>query len=209
VATRTEQAQLNAFGRRIAEALQHGEVTVPTADEKKISPSPHYRDTLRRFVSQGTAMPNPSDWEPIWKKRSTAIAPRPEKRRRSVIRQSGRTYIIRRQRKRRAPSAWELGKELVRRRPLGGRARQRLGAGQDADPREAPCETSSLIRGVVALFHAATSTTSGQSRSRIEPGGIGKHLARDHGGLPFSRSGREAALLTFVRRAGCVWKPFG
>jgi hypothetical protein len=27
---------LNAFGRRIAEALQHGEVTVPSADEKKM-----------------------------------------------------------------------------------------------------------------------------------------------------------------------------
>src|SRR5258708_6341071 len=35
VAIRTEQAQLNAFGRGVAEALQHGEVTVPAADEEK------------------------------------------------------------------------------------------------------------------------------------------------------------------------------
>src|SRR5258708_211838 len=35
VSIRTEQAQLNAFGRGVAEALQHGEVTVPAADEEK------------------------------------------------------------------------------------------------------------------------------------------------------------------------------
>ena len=33
VATRTEQARLNAFGRGVAEALQHGEVAVPAADQ--------------------------------------------------------------------------------------------------------------------------------------------------------------------------------
>src|SRR5260221_5934731 len=53
--------------------------------------------------------------------------------------------------------AWQ---RLVRRRPLGGRARQRLVASQDADPREAPCETSSLTRGrSLRCFTPATSIT--------------------------------------------------
>jgi hypothetical protein len=33
VATRTEQREAGAFGRRVAEALQYGEVAVPSADE--------------------------------------------------------------------------------------------------------------------------------------------------------------------------------
>ena len=36
VATRTEQGEANAFGRRVAEALQHSEMAVPAADEKKM-----------------------------------------------------------------------------------------------------------------------------------------------------------------------------
>src|SRR6266571_4631564 len=76
----------------------------------------------------------------------------------AVIRQSLAEYIVRRQRKRRAPSAWELGKDLFG--ADRSAARQRLRAGQDADPREAPCETSSLTRGRLSrCFTPATSTT--------------------------------------------------
>ena len=36
VATRTEKGEANAFDRRVAEALQHSEMAVPAADEKKM-----------------------------------------------------------------------------------------------------------------------------------------------------------------------------
>ncbi len=36
MAIRTQQREAGAFGGRVAEALQHGEMAVPAADEKKM-----------------------------------------------------------------------------------------------------------------------------------------------------------------------------
>ena len=44
MAIRTQQREASAFGGRVAEALQHGEMAVPAADEKKMFhlPRPHF-----------------------------------------------------------------------------------------------------------------------------------------------------------------------
>src|SRR5207247_10405105 len=77
VATRTQQGKVNAFGRRIAEALQYGEMAVPSPDEKKMFHRvleacvghANRRDTLRTVcISEARTCQNPSDWETSWRR---------------------------------------------------------------------------------------------------------------------------------------------
>src|SRR2546429_264049 len=168
VAIRTQQGKVNAFGRRIAEAFQYSEVAVPSADEKKM-----FHRVLEgcwviltgvihfvRFVSQKTdhAQIAPTGNRAGEDARALLRRDRGDEECRHPSELGG----IYRPPPTQAARTFRVGarQRPVRRRPLRGGARQRLGPGQDADPREAPCETSSLIRGrSLRCFTPATSTT--------------------------------------------------
>src|SRR2546421_7338793 len=89
----------------------------------------------------------------------------------AVIRQSLAEYIVRRQRKRRAPSAWELGKDLFGAdRSTAGQGNV-SGGGEKPIPAKLPVEKHCWHGAArLAVFHPRPAPTSRPNQSWIESG---------------------------------------